>query len=280
MPQMIDEAGNIWDVGPDGNPVYVGKANAEPQPAAPSSFTMGKPKPKDAPAGYRWTANGLEAIPGGPADKPVENPNAPKLPTGYRWKQDGSGAELIPGVAAPGANAKGDPGKAGAYNSVIDQVNRLYDLYNQSIGSTKGIGGVLDYMPLEANAVFDSAGAALGDQGNAAFKVPGAGAQSDADAARFVAANQPQSSDRDAAALEKLRAIRQRLENNMAAAGLHAPQWQYDLTGKPVARQDNQQAIPGAIPGGEPPMGGQGGGQQPGLSPEQMGAANRNAALV
>jgi len=172
-----------------------------------------------------------------------------KLPTGYRMKADGSGAELIPGVAAPGANAKGDPGKAGAYKSVIQQIDRLYELYNQGIGSTEGVAGILDYLPTEANAMFDTAGAALGDQGNAAFKVPGMGAQSDADAARFVAANQPMASDRDAAALEKLRALRQRLEANMQAQGLPAPQWNYDLNGAPIAAQpQNDQAVAGNAP--------------------------------
>ena len=128
--------------------------------------------------------------------------NEPKLPVGYRMKADGSGAELIPGVAAPGANAGGKTDKAGAYRSVVDQINRTYELYNQSIGQTNGAAGIMDYLPTEANSMFDTAGAALGDQGNAAFKVPGMGAQSDADAARFVAANQPQASDRDGAALE------------------------------------------------------------------------------
>lgn len=232
MAQFVQDGVIYEDLG-DGNVRVVGYEDA-PQGGQPAPMTFGMPKPKDAPSGYRWGPNGeLIAIPGGPADKPTDNPNAPKLPTGYRWKPDGT-AELIPGVAAPGANAKGDPGKAGAYNSVIQQIDRLYQLYNEGIGSTSGLASALDYLPSDANAAFDTAGAALGDQGNAAFKVPGMGAQSDADAARFVAANQPQSTDRDVAALEKLRALRQRLESNMAAVGLPAPQWNYDLQGKPL----------------------------------------------
>lgn len=166
----------------------------------------------------------------------------PNLPTGYRMKADGSGAELIPGVAAPGSNASGKTDKAGAYNSVINQIDRLYQLYNEGIGQTTGIESLLDYLPTTSNEVFDTAGAALGDQGNAAFKVPGMGAQSDADAARFVAANQPQASDKDKAALEKLRAIRQRLESNMGAVGLPAPQWNYDLEGRAIDPQQRQSA--------------------------------------
>lgn len=171
----------------------------------------------------------------------------PKLPVGYRMKADGT-AELIPGVAAPGSNGAGKTDKAGAYNSVIDQINRTYELYNQSIGKTDGIAGLMDYLPTEANAMFDTAGAALGDQGNAAFKVPGMGAQSDADAARFVAANQPQASDRDGAALEKLRALRQRLEANMRAVGLPTPEFNYGLDGTPLQPQSNQDSPAGALP--------------------------------
>lgn len=270
MPQVVDEDGDIFEVNADGSYTHVGNTRAAPQ-QGPAPVTLGRPRPQEAPSGYRWSDSGLQAIPGGPADKPREDPNAAKLPTGYRWKADGSGAELIPGVAAPGDNAKGDPGKAGAYKSVIQQVNRLYELYNQGIGTTSGLSGILDYLPSDANAAFDTAGAALGDQGNAAFKVPGMGAQSDADAARFVAANQPQSGDRDVAALEKLRAIRQRLENNMAAVGLPAPQWGYDLQGRAVAPASNDQPIPAANLGGSDPMGG--------LTPEQMGGLNRQAAL-
>jgi hypothetical protein len=248
MAQFVQDGVIYEDLG-DGNVRVVGYEDA-PQGGQPAPMTFGMPKPKDAPSGYRWGPNGeLIAIPGGPADKPTDNPNAPKLPTGYRWKPDGT-AELIPGVAAPGANAKGDPGKAGAYNSVIQQIDRLYQLYNEGIGSTSGLASALDYLPSDANAAFDTAGAALGDQGNAAFKVPGMGAPSDADAARFVAANQPQSTDRDVAALEKLRALRQRLESNMAAVGLPAPQWNYDLQGKPATQDARMPEMTGGLPTG------------------------------
>lgn len=137
-------------------------------------------------------------------------------------------------LAREAAAIKDQPGadKAGMYNSVIQQVNRLQELYAQGIGQTSGIGGLQDYLPTDGNKQFDSAGAALADQGLAAFKIPGMGSQSDADAERFARANEPAASDRDAVVLEKLRAIRQRLENNMGAAGLAAPKWDYDVNGK------------------------------------------------
>lgn len=51
-----------WQLGPDGV--------ARPVSGLPSEFTNPKQAGKDAPTGYRFTANGnLEVIPGGPADK-------------------------------------------------------------------------------------------------------------------------------------------------------------------------------------------------------------------
>lgn len=45
---------------------------AQPAPAAQGPITLGTPKPREAPSGYRWGQNeSLEAIPGGPADKPA-----------------------------------------------------------------------------------------------------------------------------------------------------------------------------------------------------------------
>ena len=248
---MIDEAGNIWEVDGAGNPVsFVGTQGAQQ-----GGMTIGTPN--TAKVRGDELKNQLTQVQINKMISDMNKPdkeNEPKLPVGYRMKADGSGAELIPGVAAPGANAGGKTDKAGAYRSVVDQINRTYELYNQSIGQTNGAAGIMDYLPTEANSMFDTAGAALGDQGNAAFKVPGMGAQSDADAARFVAANQPQASDRDGAALEKLRALRQRLEANMDAVGLPAPQFSYGLDGQPIAEQRDDDPMAAAM-GGQPPQG-------------------------
>lgn len=237
--------GDIAD-GPNGPLVY-SNGKWRPLSASPQAVTLGRPNPAKQKADD--LSNIIKQLEIDAKKQEMADKNKPNLPTGYQWSKDGTRAELIPGVAAPGNNAKGDPGKLGAYDAVIKQIDRLYELYNQGIGKTSGVAGVLDYLPTDANAAFNTAGAALGDQGNAAFKVPGMGAQSDADAARFVAANQPQASDRDVAALEKLRALRQRIESNMGAQGLPLPKWNYDLQGKPVAAAQKKQELPGAVVG-------------------------------
>lgn len=214
MAQFVQDGVVYEDLG-DGNVRVVGYADA-PQGGQPAPMTFGTPKPKDAPSGYRWGPNGeLIAIPGGPADKPTDNPNAPKLPTGYRWKPDGT-AERIPGTE--GAEGQGGEAKMqrdqrlANMAALQEQLDRVRELYVEGPGATQGISGLLDFLPTARNRQFDAAAAGLGDIGNAAFKVPGMGAQSDADAARFVAANQPQASDYDSQIAEKLRTIQQRLD--------------------------------------------------------------------
>lgn len=243
-----DKNGNLWDDSTN-PPTYVGPAQPQSR-VVPSNPVLVAKQQAEAERQARQEAR-ADAVAARQAAKDARDAadvNKPKLPAGYMMAPDGKSAMLIPGVAAPGANAGGKTDKAGAYNSVIDQINRTYELYNQSIGTTDGLAGLMDYLPTEANAMFDTAGAALGDQGNAAFKVPGMGAQSDADAARFVAANQPQASDRDGAALEKLRALRQRLEANMGAVGLPAPQFNFDLNGQPIQQDRQDHMAVGAMP--------------------------------
>jgi len=223
--------------------------DGQPQQSAPTNTIITKrANPRDAQAQELDNLIKQLTIQGKQKDlnEPTADPNAPKLPTGYMWENGipGGNAILIPGVAAPGENAKGEPGKAGAYNSVIDQINRVYEVYNQGVGKTSGFSGIQDFLPFEVNRRFDKASAALADQGTAAFKVPGMGGQSDADAARFVEANQPTRYSSNGEVLEMLQALRQRLENNMEAAGLPAPQWSYDLNGQPIGGPSTAQDAP------------------------------------
>src|SRR5690606_25547211 len=105
-------------------------------------------------------------------------------------------------VPIPGYTAKDDavdPMKLAQFRALEEQIARVEELYRSGPGSTKGIRGLSDYLPTDANAAFDSASAGLGEVGLAAFRVPGVGSQSDTELRQFVAANTPRASDRDAA---------------------------------------------------------------------------------
>lgn len=134
-------------------------------------------------------------------------------------------------------NAGGDKGKPGMFarpltasqqqaadqrqqtlKALAAQYARVRDMYNKDL---KGVGpaSLLEYLPFPRNRAFDSAAAGLSDLATAAFRVPGIGAQSDADAARMVAANQPKASDTDEAIEAKL----QNLRNRLAQSGVPIP---------------------------------------------------------
>lgn len=113
-----------------------------------------------------------------------------------------------------------DKQKLANIRTVQRQIDRLSDLYKKGPGKTKGFAGVLDYLPTNANAAFDTAGAGLGEVGLAAFRVPGIGSQSDAELRAFIDANRPSASDRDSAILEKLNNLQTRLDQTYSAYGI------------------------------------------------------------
>lgn len=100
------------------------------------------------------------------------------------------------------------------------QIDRLGQLYQQGPGATKGLSGILDYLPSPGNKRFDTAGAGLGEVGLAAFRVPGVGSQSDAELRAFIDANRPSASDYDVQIQEKLRNLQNRLNQTYGAYGL------------------------------------------------------------
>lgn len=100
------------------------------------------------------------------------------------------------------------------------QIDRLQYLYNKGPGRTKGIQGVVDYLPTPQNSQFNTAGAGLGETGLAAFRVPGVGSQSDAELRAFIDANRPSASDFDERITEKLSNLQNRLDQTYQAYGI------------------------------------------------------------
>lgn len=160
---------------------------------------LAKPDSTDAPSGYRWGPGGsLVAIPGGPADKP----------------------------AAQADDAKAQS-KLANLNALEGQINRVQELFNsgQRDNAIPLLGSLWEYLPTQANTQFDSAAAGLAEQGLAAFRVPGVGAQSDTELKQFVEANKPSSWSNDSSNEERLRQLRARVDETRAAMGLPPAQW-------------------------------------------------------
>lgn len=213
MQQAIDEAGNIWEVDAQGNPVrYVGNANQQRgggmqiKPADPT-------RPYEGPqAGASLESTNLTN-----QQKRQELLDAQrgKLPTGYRWGKDGQ-AELIPGVPPPGSKqpitaAERANAIAGYQSSLaLDKViSQLEQQYKTGPGSTSGVGGIWDYLPTEANSRFDSTGNAARGTVGQALGFTGGQLNNVQEAEMSVGPYLPQSSDKDGVILDKIARLKQ-----------------------------------------------------------------------
>lgn len=112
--------------------------------------TQESPKQAEAPAGYRWSADGnLEAIPGGPADK-KNAPSTQTPPAGYRWKPDGT-LEAISGGPADQKIKAGEKKERNLEDSTIGQADRIMTKVDQALGKVNnwsaGVGSVMKSLP-------------------------------------------------------------------------------------------------------------------------------------
>lgn len=242
MLQFRDEAGNIWEVDAQGNQRWVSREGG------PAPVTLGRPDPNKA---ATTQGNVIDNnIKGATAADIIAKAAADRR----KAEADAAAAEELRkrgGLTPDQASERN--AKQGQLSSLINQINRVQELYGTGPGATKGLSGWRDYLPSDANAAFDTAGASLSQQGLAAFRTPGTGTVSDRDAIMFDRANLPTASTRDSAIEEQLRGLRARVEAEAAARGLPAPQW----TGIQPP-QDNRNAPPAltlqAANGGNPPL--------------------------
>lgn len=151
--------------------------------------------------------------------------------------------------AANAAADKAESGTAGAetgdakltqrranLQALQENIKRVRELYEKNLkgGWSNKISGYVPSLIRPENEQFNSAGAGLGETGLAAFRVPGVGAQSDAELRSFIDANRPQSTDTDLAIEEKLRNLQTRLDATMQEMG-QAPAMSASPTVLPTA---------------------------------------------
>lgn len=108
--------------------------------------------------------------------------------------------------------------------AMIKQINELQDLYNRNLAG-QGVESVLEYFPTNANDRIDTLGAGIGQLGQSAFRVPGQGEQAVQEMLKFIAANEPSTTDRDAKFLGKLDNLRNRINSRVAAMGGEQINW-------------------------------------------------------
>jgi hypothetical protein len=265
-----DEAGNVWDTS-GSVPVFVRAAGGSgmdtPQAAGDPNVVQGAPnlrRKQDldlAEAVRRAT----EAARNAPIDTAIKQAQLGNLtnprsapPSGYRFNAAGN-LEKIPG--GPGDKK---PGGSGALDSLVNQIKETQRLFREGPGQTKGIAGIKDLLPgslVNTNGQFDVAASQLEDQAATAFKVPGMGAQSDADAARIARSSKPDRFNSDAANEQLFKGLRARVDAMRASQGLPPADWNAQeaaAMAQGVAPSQQQQPaamIPGAGTPPQPPQG-------------------------
>lgn len=218
----------------DGSIVTIGPANG------PQAIQVAPGNPYAEPEAKATVQNKQADAVGKAIDNQVASGTAPttiqtnQAPAGFIWVDPSDptkGVKRIPGYTPEvqqqsAASIEEKRGRLSRLNQLIGQINRVQTLYDESIGKTKGVRGIADSFPTDDNKRFDAAGAALSQQGLAAFRVPGTGTVSDRDAIMFDRANLPTASTRDAAIEEQLRGLRARVNEEYQSLGMPIPEWQ------------------------------------------------------
>lgn len=150
----------------------------------------------------------------------------------FKVREAAAVAALKEREAAKGPALTEDERKAklqgGNLDALVKQVNRVQSLFNsgQKDNAIPLLGSLVEYLPLQENKQFDAAAAGLAEQGLAAFRVPGVGAQSDTELRQFTTANKPSSWSMDSENLERLRQLRSRVDSTRAELGLPPAEWE------------------------------------------------------
>ncbi len=256
--------GVIYEELPDGQARVIGYEPAAPQmPADPTFSTKGPQANADLKG--KTIKNAIEEATAPAMVTKAQNDaigsglelRTKGLPAGFQWGPNGR-AMPIPGYLDP-KQAADDRDRSGKLDSLAGQINRVTELYNGSVGQTKGLFGVQDYLPTDANAAFDTAGANLSQQGLAAFRTPGTGTVSDRDAIMFDRANLPTAGTRDSAIEEQLRGLRARVDAERKALGLPPVDWTLPGAAQKAQQENNAAAAliqggAGSAPPGVPPI--------------------------
>jgi hypothetical protein len=113
----------------------------------------------------------------------------------------------------------------GDMNTAVDTINLLTKQFNANLAGQGLVKSTLEYFPTQAKGAINATAAGLADVSLALFKIPGMGSQSDADANRFVSANQPSTTDFDLTFLGKTYNLRRRIDAKARSMGFPPIRW-------------------------------------------------------
>lgn len=273
MAQARDEAGNIWEVDAQGNPVRLVRAAGAQ--AVPGGIVV---KPADPTRAYEApkAAADLAIAQGKVAMTPAEIRKAEADARAADASARKAEAEAATGNLEAQKNADAKRGRAENLKALQSQIDRVRSLYTQNLrgGAPNGLNRFIPNLIRPDLGQFDTAGAGLAEQALGAFRVPGVGSQSDAELRAFVEANRPLQTDSDLEIEEKLANIQRRLDAANAGLGIGAP-----------VKDDRRPAVAaiGGIPNVSPPAGPDQidpTGGNPLLSPQDRAFLSQNARTL
>ncbi len=119
--------------------------------------------------------------------------------------------------------------KAGARRAAVEALTKqMLDVDAQLRDNFEGEGdrGWEEYLPTPTNRAFDAAAAGMSDQALGAFRVPGVGAQSDAELRAYVRANELGASEYDTVNRQRFNNVRNRVDETRKSLGLAPVDWE------------------------------------------------------
>lgn len=275
MPQAVDEAGNIWEVDAQGNPVrYIGKQGGQqggvftvPQNPAEAA--------KEATRKAQWERE--QAL-------RIANINADLYKQGLQLGPDGVTPVPIPNwkppvteSTTPKITAKERADAIAAYTTANQMDRLIKDMeakFKEGPGSTSGLMGIADFFPTEANDRFDKSAQAVRGQVGTLLGFTGGQLNSLTEAQQAVGPYLPESGNYDSTSLDKIARLKDlsnlARERSIAILG-GVPDQNGQIT--PLAQIEQQRRDPvvgiggpgnSSVPPGNVPGGG--GGPQLGLS--------------
>lgn len=222
MGKARDEAGNIWETDAQGNPVRM----LQPAQSNPMNNPFVDPRLQYQVQQERSQAAAAPyAAPKAQADAAAASAQARIAEASANVANAKNGADLqkaqleLEKLKLELANTQS--GKGSALDALQAQVDRVGELYRQNLkgGVPNAINSVIPDMFQPGKSQFETAGQGLANPFMSAFRVPGAGSQSDTELRQFIEANVPGQGDNDAAIEEKLRNIQTRIDAERGKAG-------------------------------------------------------------
>lgn len=213
-----DEAGNTWDVSDPNNPVFVSAGGSDVVAPNPVQAQRQQVQLGGEQLGNQKTAQQI-------ALEAAKVPYAPRQAAAdtTRAEAEAQAAQLTLQKAQREASlpVSGQVGRANLQRAIDD----IRQKFGAGPGQTSGVSGFMDYLPTTANQQFDAAGNAVRGFVGPALGLTGGQLNTEKEAQRAVGPYIPQSGDRDAVILDKIRRL-QGLADAMAGGKQAAQQRQ------------------------------------------------------